>query len=123
MRISAAAAEAVAVDIMQCKMIPSAGIMNRKMKATYGVSINMIVIIWNRLIADNLMPRGASLKHLFWALSFLKTYETEHFYSVAFRTLEKTFRGWMWKIVLSLARLEVVCITRAVLKKNYLSNY
>lgn len=96
------------------KSTPSAGLLDRKTKSTFGLSAKVIVTIWNRLIAEGHMPEGAVLKYLLWSLSFLKSYETENFYAIAFKTTEKTFRQWIWKLVLALSRLDMVSRSRMI---------
>lgn len=106
-----AAIESTAIKLLKTKSVPSAKQLNRKVKASYGVNTKIILAIWNRLIVEQLLPTGSLFKHLFWALAFLKTYDTEHLFSMAYGTSEKTFRQWVWKFILAISRLDVVSPT------------
>lgn len=97
-----------ATSCLALKTNPTDSALTRKSKANFGVSTAMIKFIWNCLVKDELLPNGAQVHHLLWTLAFLKTYETEQVYSSRFRTSEKTFRTWVWKLILAISRLNQV---------------
>lgn len=57
------------------------------------------------------MPDKGKPIHLYWMLSFLKTYETEKFYAAMYVIHENTFRKWVWKFVRAVGNIEIVVST------------
>ena len=68
----------------------------RRVHALVGVSVYMVMYLWNRLVRTNTNPTGAQFKHLFWSLHYLKTYSTVDVCCTMFKTTTKTLRKWVW---------------------------
>lgn len=79
-----------------------------KMRSCFGVSVHMMLFLWDKLERNKLIPDKAEPKHLFWAMAFLKLYAAEPSLASMFRVDEKTLRKWVWLFVDSIAALEVV---------------
>ena len=81
----------------------------RQFRSHFGTTPTVCLIIWERLDPyENIRPihKGVKLKHLLWALLFMKIYGTEHFHSSLTGVDEKTFRKWSWIFVDAIADLE-----------------
>lgn len=81
-----------------------------KMRSCFGVSIVICTHLWNVLRLDRLLPPKTQYKHLLWALSFLKTGATEEHLSTMFFCDVKTYRKWIWEVILAISRYEAVSI-------------
>ena len=46
---------------------------DRDCRSLFGVSEEVCVSVWDLLEPETTMPKGVAIKHLFWALMFLKT--------------------------------------------------
>jgi hypothetical protein len=77
-------------------------------KSNFGCSLVVVYQLWNILIRDGLLPCKGKMQHLYWALSFLKSYGTETVYAVRYHTTEKNFRTWVIKFVLAISYIEIV---------------
>lgn len=73
--------------------------------AFYGVTPQICAVLWGFL--ENGLE-SVQIKHLLWALSFLKNYNIERVNASIFRTDPKTFRKWCWMVVKFLAGIDVV---------------
>jgi hypothetical protein len=64
--------------------------------------------LWKRILQKNRgsMPRGASPKHLLWALHFLKDYGMEAVLTTFLMADEKTIRKWVWYMVEAIASMD-----------------
>ena len=60
-----------------------------RFKASFGISVEVCVVLWNIYIQNFPKP---SHKHLLWGIYLLKTYPTESVAAALFGTTEKTFR-------------------------------
>jgi hypothetical protein len=80
----------------------------RKFTAMLGTKPNVVCCMWNMLIVQNKLPDGVIIKHLLWALSLLKIYGTDYFYSIFYEVHPDTFRKWSWKVICALETLELV---------------
>ena len=69
----------------------------------FGVAMHIFVTLWN-LIASSVHEPGAHLKHLLWALLFLKMYSTESVHCGIIGWPDpKMFRKWSWYFVRKMA--------------------
>ena len=75
-------------------------------RSFFGVPLNVIVSVWNR-IQPSVDEPGAHPKHLLWALVFLKTYATTavHCRIVGWPD-PKTYRKWSWYFLEKIAALK-----------------
>ena len=74
----------------------------KEFRANFGLSERSVLSLWNQLVDRNpnkLLPAKAKLKHLLWALLYLKVYATETVLSQMAKTTRKTFRIWVAKIL------------------------
>ena len=67
----------------------------RSVAAEFGCSIRTIQFTW--ILCD--FPTRTKPKHLLWALTFLKTYETEPLMARKFHCTRPTVRKYIWPIV------------------------
>jgi hypothetical protein len=77
-------------------------------KGHYGCSISTIYQIWNLLVVNNLIPPKGLVKHLYWALGYMKTYETYIGFTNKFGCSEKTFRKWVHSFIRAISSLKIV---------------
>ena len=78
----------------------------RRYRALFGVYPSVSYRLWSHLIRH--LPSDCKINHFFWALNFLKTYNSESVRAALFNLDEKTLRKWQWIVVKSLARLKLV---------------
>ena len=79
----------------------------RRWMGAFGTSPAICCWLWDRLDPVNTMPSGVQIKHLLWALFFLKVYETEeNSANAGGKVDEKTYRGWCWRFVEAISYLE-----------------
>lgn len=82
--------------------------LNRMFRSVFGCSLIVVFQIWHLLLRHKLMPDKGTPIHLYWTLSFLKTYETENFYAAMYVVHENTFRKWVWKFIRAIGNIEIV---------------
>jgi hypothetical protein len=80
----------------------------RKFKANFGCSLQVASKIWILLDVLNEGPRGGQVKHMLWALMFLKVYATEEVLADKTGVHRDTYRKWVWLFVPRIASIEVV---------------
>ena len=90
---------------------------SRRFRDFFGTSSAVAMILWNLLAEHGLLPHNGKIKHLLWALYFMKVYATE---SATCSVLggsrgaidPKTSRKWIWQFIRAIAELfsEVVSI-------------
>jgi len=76
--------------------------------ATFGCSTRVAAALWNRLDGKDLLPEDMLVKHLLWALSFLKLYNPESVQVPVCGADEKTYRKRVWIALEALAELDLV---------------
>lgn len=81
---------------------------DQKMRSCFGVGLVMLTYVWNALRLDRLLPAKTQYKHLLWTLCFLKTGTTEEHLAIMFVCDPKTYRKWVWDIVLAISRYDGV---------------
>ena len=82
----------------------------------FGICARLALMTWYRLAHHHLLPDGSRIKHLLWALFFLKQYPTE---GVATATVggsrgkidPKTFRKWVKSFVFAIAELHPLIVS------------
>jgi hypothetical protein len=85
--------------------------MNALFKSHFGASIHVVHYIWSKLVTSKLFHRRYFLKHLFWALLFLKNYSIEHVLANMVLTTRKTYRTRVRDVIIAIARLNLVSET------------
>lgn len=71
----------------------------------FGTTPLVITDIWKRLLGTQKMCRGAQMKHILWALHFLKSYPKESQLVKVLRADKKTLRLWIWYMIQQIAAL------------------
>ena len=77
-------------------------------KSHFGISLSVVFQLWNMLVRMSLVPDKGTAVHLYWALAYLKLYETHVVFSIMFRVSEKTFRKWVLKFVDAISDIDNV---------------
>jgi len=88
---------------------------NRRFIALFGCSMHITAMIWALLDVVNLGPDGAKLHHLLWALMFMKTYGTCSELACIFEVDEKTFRKWIWLIIIAISKIEDIVSRKCII--------
>ena len=79
---------------------------DERFKSCFGASSEVVARIWN-LIEPNINEPGAEVKHLLWALVFMKVYSTEQIHCSIFDwPSERTFWKWSWYFVQKISELK-----------------
>ena len=61
----------------------------------FGCSIEVAVMLWQKIVPHSMINRDAHVSHMLWALMFYKTYDKETALSgMAGGADEKTFQKW-----------------------------
>jgi hypothetical protein len=81
---------------------------NTIFRSQFGCSLSLVYQLWNLLDTGNLVPVNGLAKHMYWALAYMKTYETYVSYSIKFKVSEKTFRKWIKEFIRAISRIDVV---------------
>ena len=79
---------------------------SRAFKAHFGVSIQVLLHIWQAL--NEAGPAAFEREHLLWAMFFLKVYASEATSCSLFGVTPKTWRKWVCVVVTSISELECV---------------
>lgn len=74
----------------------------RDFNSIFGKTPEVVALTWNLL---DLGDTGAKLKHLLWALMFMKTYSKEPVLASMAKVTRKTFRKWVWIVIFRIADL------------------
>jgi hypothetical protein len=123
MRLNHATVQALAsefdrmgADMMRRDVAGSAKIRDRRFRSWFGTST--IICAWGWLDLESRgLPEGVEKKHYLWALTLMKTYETEANLSTKVGPVdEKTFRTWAWLVVdlISWLELDLVSLFRQI---------
>jgi len=109
MRISAAAVHHIAEEeILHRRANRRKRVSLERFSATFGCSPRVAAAVWNRLDKKDLLPEDMLVKHLLWALSFLKLYNPERAQAPVCGGDEKTYRKWVWIALEALVELDLV---------------
>ena len=85
---------------------------NCRFRSCFGASSKVVSDLWNRIYEKNagdFDEPGAELKHLIWALVFLKCYSTKELHCAIvgwFSTC--TIRKWSWYFVKKIKDLKII---------------
>ena len=90
---------------------------DRRFRELFGARMDIVVLLWEMMEEDNLLPEKSKPKHLLWTLYFLKVYPREGPGCAAVGGSggaidPKTLRKWVWLFIERIAELadEVVII-------------
>jgi hypothetical protein len=64
-------------------------------KSKFGCPLSTVFQIWNMLDQNDLLFKNGNPKHLYWCLSYLKSYGTILNYCTDYWISDKTFRKWV----------------------------
>ena len=89
---------------------------DRLFKEYFGVSADVILIVWELLRKHDLITKKGEINHLLWTLVFLKVYPKQGpVCSLVGGTKgavdPKTFRKWVWKFILNIELLDEVVVS------------
>ena len=80
----------------------------RRFVSSFGLNPHVVAMIWNRLDDKDLLPKDMMVKHLLWALLFLKTYQPTGDSAPRCGADEKTYRKWVWIALDALGEMDLV---------------
>jgi len=83
---------------------------DRRFRELFGARVEIVVLLWEMMEEDNLLPEKSKPKHLLWSLYFLKVYPREGAGCAAVGGSggaidPKTLRKWVWLFVERIAEL------------------
>ena len=85
---------------------------DRKFRSFFGEGVTIILLAWNMMQAQELIPHGGLVIHYLWALMFMKIYSSETALCAHAGGVDpKTFRKWIWPFILALAELEYTVVS------------
>lgn len=98
------------------RRIGSKVVEDRNFREHFGTSQEVVLILWNFLNEHDLLPEKCDIKHLLWALFFLKVYPKQ---GPACSVVggsngavdPKTLRKWVWSVIFSIAELAEVVVS------------
>lgn len=76
---------------------------DRAFSSRFGCTHNVATLLWN-LLLYRLSP-DTRIKHLLWALMFLKSYVKEALLCAVAKVSRATYRKWVWRVVRGIANL------------------
>jgi hypothetical protein len=97
---------ALMVNLLKIKKNMSVHTLVGKCSAYFGAAPDLVHALWNELVGSGNLPAKGELKHLLWALSFMKTYCTYLKYSIDFETSVNNFKKWIWLFIPAIARMK-----------------
>ena len=82
----------------------------------FGVGVHVAIITWTLLIKNALLPEGATVPHLLWAMYFLFCYPKQEEGCAAAAGEKgaidpKTWRKYIWPMIYALSDLESVVVS------------
>ena len=78
----------------------------RRFRAMFGATPLVCSALWDRLCF--VLPSERKSEHLLWAIMFLETYSTENVAALIVKVSEKTYRLWVWRVVIAISQLPIV---------------
>lgn len=125
MRLNNAVVQALALEfefmgaeMMRRNVDGSATILDRRFRSWFGTSSIICAWGWHELESRGL-PEGVEKKHYLWALTLMKTYETEANLSSKVGAVdETTFRKWAWLVVDLISWLELDLVSLFVIQQS-----
>jgi hypothetical protein len=80
----------------------------RSIRATFGFDPSTVALVWNMLVAHNVLPRGTKVKYLLYMCSYFKIYATLDVHCRMFKVTYPTFSSWVWFFAKAIANLNIV---------------
>jgi hypothetical protein len=85
---------------------------DRRFRELFGCGPLVALALWVRIVENELAPPKGIIRHMLWALLFLKTYATETILCQMVGVKDKkTFRKWSWKFVEAISMLEPIVVS------------
>ncbi len=76
----------------------------------FGVLLHVAVALWMLLTATTALNK-LEIKHMFWCLSYLKTYGTMHNMATSLLTTKPTLQKWVWDVMDKIALLSDILVS------------
>ena len=103
-------------DIQNRRRLGSATVARRAFKEYFGIHSTIVCLVWKLLVNNDLLPEKAQIKHLLWALFFMKVYPKQ---GPACSVVggsngavdPKTLGKWVWMFIQAIANLEPVVVS------------
>ena len=80
----------------------------RRFKALFGVSPDICCLIYENLV--DVWPNGGQVKHILYALGFLKRYDTDDARRCLLGEDKKTIHKWTMEMVQLISQMDIVSI-------------
>jgi hypothetical protein len=87
----------------------------RSFRALFGCAPNVVLTLWDKLVAFDLIPEGGAMKHLLWALTYAKQYGKWRTMRQLTSTDPKTLRNWIYKFFDAIAMLEPFIVSSSMM--------
>jgi hypothetical protein len=81
---------------------------NRHIRNSFGITADVVVVIWDILQSQYELLKNTRIKHVLWMLCYFKTYNEYEQYCNIFGVSDKTFRTWIWYVTGLVCRLDIV---------------
>jgi hypothetical protein len=93
----------------------------------FGANISIVSMVWDMLTANGLHPKKSRLKHLLWALYFLKVYPKQSpgclVVGASTGAVDpKTMRKWVWQFIKNIADLADNVVRKFVNSRSHVSH-
>jgi len=85
-------------------------VVDRVFKSIFGCSLFISHVLWNYLLVHAYLPREIQIKHMLWALCFLKQYPTEDQMAAWFAADRNTVRKYIWLALTKISSLHHVLV-------------
>ena len=89
---------------------------DRKFRALFGCGAHIVLLVWVKLDANDLLPEDGRMIHLLWTLLFYKTYAKWKTMKQLTGADPKTLRKWIRLFRTAIARLESSVVGLALLR-------
>jgi hypothetical protein len=92
------------------RIVGTAEMEDRRFRELFGARMDIVVLLWEMMEEDNLLPKKSKPKHLLWSLYFMKVYPREGPGCAAVGGSggaidPKTLRKWVWLFIERIAEL------------------
>ena len=86
----------------------------RAFRALFGCRAGVVLVLWNKLVNEDLLPKNGQMKHLLWTLAYCKVYGKWKSMRKLTQTNPKTLHKWieLFKKSIELLASDVVSLNR-----------
>lgn len=92
---------------------------DRAFRALFGCGPEIVLVLWNKLVSNDLIPRNGQMKHLLWTLMYCKTYAKWKTMRKLTETDPKTLRKWIDLFYQSIQELSPYVVSLSLSTKQY----